>query len=104
MPACWVHAAASTSACDIKDHDHGHQMVEGTAGYHPHESPWTILVPLGLLSLGAIFSGFAIGLTLWGFATDPAPSLVNDRNHPIADGPPRPRRAGHCRPIAKSIP
>jgi NADH-quinone oxidoreductase subunit L len=26
---------------------------EGTAGYHPHESPWTILIPLGLLSLGA---------------------------------------------------
>ena len=33
--------------------------VEGTAGYHPHESPWTILVPLALLSLGAIFSGLA---------------------------------------------
>jgi NADH-quinone oxidoreductase subunit L len=31
----------------------------GTAGYHPHESPWTMLVPLGVLSLGAIFAGFA---------------------------------------------
>ncbi|HYD35976.1 MAG TPA: NADH-quinone oxidoreductase subunit L [Allosphingosinicella sp.] len=30
---------------------------EGTGGYHPHESPWTMLVPLGLLSLGAIFAG-----------------------------------------------
>ncbi len=39
-------------------HDHAPKIVEGTAGYHPHESPWTILVPLGLLSLGAIFSGF----------------------------------------------
>jgi NADH-quinone oxidoreductase subunit L len=39
-------------------HDHGHKTVEGTAGYHPHESPWTMLVPLGLLSLGAILSGF----------------------------------------------
>ena len=36
-------------------HDHGH---EGTAGYHPHESPWTMLLPLGLLSLGAIAAGF----------------------------------------------
>jgi len=39
-------------------HDHGHPTVEGTAGYHPHESPWTILVPLAVLSLGAVFAGF----------------------------------------------
>ena len=31
---------------------------EGTAGYHPHESPWTMLVPLALLSVGAVFAGF----------------------------------------------
>ncbi len=31
---------------------------EGTAGYHPHESPWTILIPLGVLSLGAVMAGF----------------------------------------------
>jgi NADH-quinone oxidoreductase subunit L len=30
---------------------------EATGGYHPHESPWTILVPLGLLSLGAVLAG-----------------------------------------------
>ena len=30
----------------------------GTAGYHPHESPLTMLVPLGVLSLGAIFAGW----------------------------------------------
>ncbi|QPQ55515.1 NADH-quinone oxidoreductase subunit L [Allosphingosinicella flava] len=29
----------------------------GTGGYHPHESPWTMLVPLAVLSLGAIFAG-----------------------------------------------
>ena len=29
-----------------------------TGGYHPHESPWTMLVPLALLTLGAIFAGF----------------------------------------------
>ena len=32
---------------------------EGTGGYHPHESPWTMLVPLGLLSIGAVFAGMA---------------------------------------------
>ncbi len=31
---------------------------EGTGGYHPHESPLTMLVPLGLLSLGSIAVGF----------------------------------------------
>jgi NADH-quinone oxidoreductase subunit L len=31
---------------------------DSTGGYHPHESPWTILVPLGMLSVGAIFAGF----------------------------------------------
>jgi NADH-quinone oxidoreductase subunit L len=30
----------------------------GTAGYHPHESPWTMLVPLAGLALGAVFAGF----------------------------------------------
>jgi len=30
---------------------------EGTAGYHPHESPWTMLVPIGLLALGAVIAG-----------------------------------------------
>jgi NADH-quinone oxidoreductase subunit L len=29
-----------------------------TGGYHPHESPWTMLVPLGVLGIGAIFAGF----------------------------------------------
>ncbi|MBS1239346.1 MAG: dehydrogenase subunit, partial [Proteobacteria bacterium] len=33
--------------------------ADTTGGYHPHESPWTMLLPLGLLSVGAIFSGFA---------------------------------------------
>jgi NADH-quinone oxidoreductase subunit L len=40
-------------------HDHGAKVVTGTAGYHPHESPLSMLIPLGLLSLGAIFAGFA---------------------------------------------
>jgi len=38
------------------DHAHGHD--DGTAGYHPHEGPWMILLPLVLLSIGAVFAGF----------------------------------------------
>ena len=29
-----------------------------TGGYHPHESPITMLIPLGVLTIGAVFSGF----------------------------------------------
>ena len=34
-----------------------HDIAPGTGGYHPHECPWTMLVPLGLQSLGAVFAG-----------------------------------------------
>ncbi|MFS0771386.1 NADH-quinone oxidoreductase subunit L [Sphingomonas sp. 1P08PE] len=34
------------------------ELAVGTAGYHPHESPWPMLVPLGILSIGAIAAGF----------------------------------------------
>ena len=30
----------------------------GTGGYHPHESPLSMLVPLGILALGSVFAGF----------------------------------------------
>ena len=30
---------------------------EGTGGYHPHESPWTMLIPLGVLAAGAALAG-----------------------------------------------
>lgn len=40
------------------DHDHHAHEQTGTAGYHPHESPWVMLIPLVLLSLGAVFAGF----------------------------------------------
>ncbi|MDD3798010.1 MAG: NADH-quinone oxidoreductase subunit L [Novosphingobium sp.] len=36
-------------------HAHG----DGTAGYHPHESPWVMLVPLVVLAVGAVFAGYA---------------------------------------------
>ncbi|WP_420138164.1 NADH-quinone oxidoreductase subunit L [Sphingomonas sp.] len=35
-----------------------HEVVHGTGGYHPHESPWPMLVPLLVLTLGAIFAGY----------------------------------------------
>jgi NADH-quinone oxidoreductase subunit L len=50
---------AETAADHDSAHDHGAHAVAGTAGYHPHESPMSMLVPLGLLSLGAVLAGFA---------------------------------------------
>ncbi len=37
-------------------HEDVHPSV-GTGGYHPHESPWSMLVPLGVLAIGAVFAG-----------------------------------------------
>ena len=42
---------------DHADHQGGHD--DPTLGYHPHESPYSMLLPLGLLSVGAVFAGFA---------------------------------------------
>ena len=43
---------------DTRPHEAGAADVPaGTGGYHPHESPWTILVPLAVLALGSIFAG-----------------------------------------------
>ena len=54
-----VHEDAGEMASDHDSaQDHGAPTIEGTAGYHPHESPWVILVPLILLSIGAVFAGF----------------------------------------------
>ena len=50
-----------------RQEDSGHDVTHavpppehrgGTGGYHPHESPVSMLVPLGVLTLGAIFAGF----------------------------------------------
>jgi len=38
-------------------HGHAHD-ADGTLGYHPHESPLPMLVPLIMLTLGAIFAGY----------------------------------------------
>jgi NADH-quinone oxidoreductase subunit L len=54
---------------DHPDEEHGdssqdsHMPPEGTGGYHPHESPLTMLIPIGLLALGALASGFAFSHT-----------------------------------------
>jgi NADH-quinone oxidoreductase subunit L len=55
---------------DHPDEEHGDSAHDahaapatGTGGYHPHESPWSMLVPLALLSLGAIAAGF--GFAHW---------------------------------------
>ena len=37
---------------------HDDHAVEGTAGYHPHESPFVMLIPLVLLSIGAVAAGY----------------------------------------------
>jgi NADH-quinone oxidoreductase subunit L len=54
-------------------HGHGHSD-DPTAGYHPHESPWTMTLPLVVLAVGALFAGFVFhdgfvgaegGLAFW---------------------------------------
>jgi NADH-quinone oxidoreductase subunit L len=54
---------ANPPAQEDSGHDAAHHVPasahgDGTAGYHPHESPWSMLLPLGVLSLGAVFAGF----------------------------------------------
>jgi NADH-quinone oxidoreductase subunit L len=41
-------------------------MPKGTGGYHPHESPLNMLIPLILLSVGAVFAGFVFAPTFIG--------------------------------------
>ncbi len=43
--------------------EHIQHATHGALGYQPHESPWTMLVPLGLLAIGAIFAGFGFHLS-----------------------------------------
>ena len=48
---------------DAHHHVPSPEHGDGTAGYHPHESPLSMLVPLGVLSLGAIFAGWLFSPT-----------------------------------------
>ncbi len=53
------HAVHGAHGHDDHGHGHGdHAHDDGTAGYHPHESPYSMLIPLGVLALGAVFAGF----------------------------------------------
>jgi len=62
------HPDAEDAGHDTHEHEAGAQEIPtGTAGYHPHESPWTMLVPLALLSLGAV----AAGMVFHGAFIDP---------------------------------
>ncbi len=54
-----LHDAHGHGHDDYAQDDHGHHAAhDGTGGYHPHESPLPILIPLILLSIGAIAAGF----------------------------------------------
>jgi NADH-quinone oxidoreductase subunit L len=54
------HPVGEDSGHTPSTHAPGHvDIPQGTGGYHPHESPLTMLVPLAVLSLGAIAAGFA---------------------------------------------
>ena len=52
------HVEAAEEGQGRTPHDAHLPIAEGTGGYRPHESPSTILIPLVLLSIGAVFSGF----------------------------------------------
>ena len=78
-PEHWAHAGAHGDSAHgghvaHDDHDHassaqhethsepdenpGHGDAHGHGDHKPHESPWTMLVPLAVLSIGAIAAGF----------------------------------------------
>ncbi|ESQ94280.1 NADH:ubiquinone oxidoreductase subunit L [Asticcacaulis benevestitus DSM 16100 = ATCC BAA-896] len=68
------------------DHGHGHDH-----DHKPHESPWVMLVPIILLSFGAIFAGFIFAPyfigehahAFWGHAIFTAPSneIMHEAHH-----------------------
>jgi NADH-quinone oxidoreductase subunit L len=41
----------------VTNTDPAHAAHAGSGGYHPHESPLTMLVPIGLLAVGALLAG-----------------------------------------------
>ena len=65
------HADAEGAGSEPQDSHHSAHhgagpVAHGTGGYHPHESPWTMLVPLVVLSIGAVFAGFVFAPTFIG--------------------------------------
>ena len=53
-----VHHADDHASEGAGSDPHPVHVIDGTAGYHPHESPWSMLLPLILLGLGAVFAGY----------------------------------------------
>ncbi len=69
---------------------HGHGQEDATAGYHPHESPLSMLLPLALLSAGAVLAGYVFsghfldpehGKTFWNGALAFNTQLMEAREH-----------------------
>ncbi|MGH6784336.1 MAG: NADH-quinone oxidoreductase subunit L, partial [Sphingomicrobium sp.] len=53
-----LHGEPDAPDAEHGDSSHDHVAVKiGTGGYHPHESPLSMLVPLGLLAVGSIAAG-----------------------------------------------
>ena len=55
------HIAHAAHGHEAGGHEAGGHHVDGdgTAGYRPHESPWVMLVPLIVLTIGAVGAGWA---------------------------------------------
>jgi NADH-quinone oxidoreductase subunit L len=53
------HALHAAHAPDSHGHDDHHAPATGDGGYHPHESPWSMRLPLVLLGIGALLAGWA---------------------------------------------
>jgi len=52
-------AQAEDSGDRPSEHGASQQDLKpGTGGYHPHESPWPMAIPLVMLSIGAVTAGF----------------------------------------------
>jgi NADH-quinone oxidoreductase subunit L len=76
---------------DTNPHEAGAaEIPAGTGGYHPHESPWTMLVPLGVLSIGAVAAGMAFhhpfidahdGVKFWGTSLSFDAHLMEEIHH-----------------------
>ncbi|WP_448501018.1 NADH-quinone oxidoreductase subunit L [Sphingomonas sp.] len=71
------HGAAAQEHAGDEPHEHSrgvHEVSDGTAGYKPHESGLAMLIPLIVLTVGAVFAGFVFhgqfiepesGTTFW---------------------------------------
>jgi NADH-quinone oxidoreductase subunit L len=53
-----AHPDTESAGHDEDPHHAAEMPATGTGGYHPHESPWVMLVPLLVLAVGAVFSGW----------------------------------------------